>query len=62
MKRIHTRRSVSLLIEKNILEKALDLAYWTPGSTLSEYVESLLEKEIEHYEREHGPLDKRDKF
>jgi hypothetical protein len=46
-------------IEKELVEKVRNAAYWLPGYTIGKIVSEGLEKELKKLEEEHGPFQQR---
>jgi len=44
----------TVLLEKNIAEKARDVVFWTPGATLASFVEEAIEEAIKRKEKSRG--------
>ena len=62
MKSSKNKASANFSMDKEMLEKVRDMIYWTPGLSLSTYLEHLIEKDIEAYEKEHGPIERQEDF
>lgn len=54
------RRALSVYIDEAALEKLRDAAYWLPGTSLSDIVESAVVEHLERLEQDRGgPFDPR---
>jgi hypothetical protein len=48
------RKHMALRMRESLIEKIRDIAYWTPGMTITSFVEEALMSHIGQYERERG--------
>lgn len=48
------RKNMCVRLPEHVINKLKDVVYWTPGMTISAFVEESVQSQIGQYERERG--------
>lgn len=48
------KKALCVRISEHVINKMRDVVYWTPGMTMSDFVEESVQSQVGQYERERG--------